>query len=242
MKRVITYENLRSFAYSNDHLFAGPVRGIVVSFMGLNNRSMFTDEDAPARAQLLAKENIIFVIPYLDPWNWMNSQALHTVEDILLSLREHYGLPENVPVVSSGNSMGGLCALLYTLHASRAPIACVTNCPVCDLAGHYYERPDLPRTLYAAYGQWEADTLEEALKANSPLHQAEHMPDADYVIFHCGADSKVNIHAHSEQFVEKMKDGHCIRLHVVPERDHCDLGEEAENQYNQALIDAVKNA
>ena len=32
MKSVITYENLRSFAYSNDHLFAGPVRGILVSF------------------------------------------------------------------------------------------------------------------------------------------------------------------------------------------------------------------
>jgi len=32
MKKVITYETLRNFAYSNDRLIMGKIRGIVVEF------------------------------------------------------------------------------------------------------------------------------------------------------------------------------------------------------------------
>lgn len=35
MKPSITYEALRRFAYSNDHLINGEVKGIVLSFYGL---------------------------------------------------------------------------------------------------------------------------------------------------------------------------------------------------------------
>ena len=57
---------------------------------------------------------------------------------------------ENIPVVSTGGSMGGQSALVYCAYSKRTPVACVANCPVCDTVFHFTERPDLPRTLYSA--------------------------------------------------------------------------------------------
>ena len=48
--------------------------------------------------------------------------------------------------------MGGLCALVWPRYTKRRVVAVAANCPVCDLPFHYTERPDLPRTLRAAFG------------------------------------------------------------------------------------------
>ena len=61
-----------------------------------------------------------------------------------------------------------------------------------------------------------------------------------YTIFHCGADMAVNIHSHSEKFVEKMKEEHEIEYIVVPGRGHCDLGE-MNAAFEQAAEDAILN-
>ena len=106
-------------------------------------------------------------------------------EELLAALRIHYGLPKSLPTVAMGGSMGGLCALVYTRYARNTPVACVVNCPVCDLPFHYTERPDLPRTLYSAFMEDGADTLEEALRAHSPLHLAAELPDIPYTLFNC---------------------------------------------------------
>ncbi len=34
MKKIITYDNLRNFAYSNDKLINKPIRAIAIDFMG----------------------------------------------------------------------------------------------------------------------------------------------------------------------------------------------------------------
>ena len=239
MKKIITYETLRNFTYSNDSLIKGGIKGIILSFMGLNGRDMFNEH---VRGNALAEKGIVFLIPYLNPWNWMNRQAVAYTDELIDVLFAHYRLPENTPVVSTGGSMGGLCSLVYTRYAKRTPVACVSNCPVCDLLYHYTERPDLPRTLYSAYGLYEADTLEEAMATASPLHLAGSMPEVKYTIFHCDADQAVNIHSHSEKFVEEMKKGHEIEFFVVPGRGHCDLGEEFMPLYEKAAEDAILNA
>lgn len=239
MKKIITYENLRNFTYSNDAQIKGEIRGIILNFMGLNGRDMF---DELPRGNALAEKGIVYLIPYLNPWNWMNAQAVAYTDELIDALFEHYSLPENTPVVSTGGSMGGLCSLVYTKYAARTPVACVSNCPVCDLLFHYTERPDLPRTLVSAYGLYEADTLQEAMATASPLHLADCMPKVKYTIFHCDADKAVNIHSHSEKFVEEMKKEHDVEYIVVPGRGHCDLGEEFMPLYEKAAEDAVLNA
>ena len=203
---------------------------------GFNSGS---NAEEPFRGFGLAEKGIIYLIPYINPWNWMNRQAVEYTDELIDALFAHYYLPESTPVVSTGGSMGGLCSLVYTKYAKRTPVACVANCPVCDLLFHYTERPDLPRTLYSAYGTYAADTIEEAMATASPLHLADCMPDVKYTIFHCDADQAVNIHSHSEKFVEDMKKSHDIEYIVVPGRGHCDLGDEFLPLYEKAAEDAI---
>ena len=123
--------------------------------------------------------------------------------------------------------MGGLSALVYTAYAKITPVACVANCPVCDLPYHYTERDDLPRTLYSAFSTYEG-SMDEALRSASPLHLVEKMPDIPYVIYHCTADKAVNIEKHSTAFVDAMKMANKnVEFIKVEDRGHCDLSAEA---------------
>ena len=195
MKKIITYENLRSFAYSNDRLITGEIKGIVLNFFGLGGMTMYNSD--PGDAIELAEKGVIYVVPYYDPWCWMNRQAVEYTDEIISVLCEKYGLDSSVKVVSTGGSMGGLSALVYCAYAKITPCACVANCPVCDLLYHFTERPDLPRTLYSAFYLYEGD-MDTALRSCSPLHLVDKMPRIPYTIFHCSGDMAVNLENHSE--------------------------------------------
>ena len=238
MEKIITYENLRQFAYSNDKSIVGDIKGIVLSFVGLGGTKMYGAED-PGDAAECAARGIVYIIPYYNPWSWMNRQTVAFVDEIVDVIREHYGLDESVKVVSSGGSMGGQCALVYCAYARITPCACVVSCPVCDLAYHFTERNDLPRTLYSALGTYEG-TMEEALKSASPVHLVDRMPQIPYTIFHCEADRSVNLEKHSEVFVRAMQPTHDITLHRVPLRGHCDLSATARVAYINTIIASIE--
>ncbi len=241
MKNVINYENLRSFAYSNDKLINGKIKGVVIDFFGLGCQAMYNTEDTKA-GKLFAENNILFFVPYSNPWGWMNKQEIALTDTIMDILFQKYILDESTPIISTGGSMGGLCSLVYCKYAKRTPVACVSNCPVCDLVYHFTERVDLPRTIYSAFWDCEGE-LDNVLSEYSPYHLAEKMPKIKYTLFHCSKDGAVNIEKHSEKFVNKMKEcGHEVTYHVVPDRDHCDLGEEATEAYYKAIIDYVNTA
>lgn len=236
MEKIITYENLRNFAYSNDKIVEGEIKGIVLDFFGLGGMHMFKGDFADAKE--FAKEGVLFVIPYTNPWCWMNKSAVDYTDEILDVLFEKYNLAPDTKVVSTGGSMGGLSALVYTRYAKRTPVACVTNCPVCDLVYHFTEREDLPRTLYSAFFECDG-TFEDALKAHSPLHLSDTMPKIPYTIFHCEHDDAVNLEKHSKKFFEAMNENHEIKLTTIPLRGHCDLSPEAKIGYRKAILNAL---
>ena len=237
MEKIITMENLRNFAYCNHTICQQPIRGLVVSFFGLGGAAMFS-EDPPEGIEL-ANQGILYVIPYQNPWAWQNKQNIAYTDEILDLLFEEYQLPQDLPIVSSGGSMGGLSALVYMVYAKRTPAACVANCPVCDLPFHYTERPDLPRTLYSAFYHYNVN-LQEALQSASPLHLVEKMPvNSTYTLFHCEKDTAVNKQNHSDRFVEKMNQKHTVHYYAVPNKDHCDLPEEMQRLYKQHIVDAI---
>lgn len=240
MQPIITYETLRNFAYSNDRIVKQPIKGIVLSFFGLNSSTMY-DEDTP-EGIFYAERGILYVVPYNNPWAWMNRQAVAYTDEVLDVLTERYGLAGDLPIVSTGGSMGGLSALVYTRYAKRTPVACVANCPVCDLVYHYGERPDLPRTLYSAFYAYDGE-IEQALRTASPLHLVPEMPKVPYHIFHCDQDQAVNLHEHSEKFVSAMKElGHSVTFTIVEGRGHCDLPEDRKQQFLQSCVDAVEGS
>lgn len=230
MNKIITYEALRRFAYSNDKICRKPIRGTVIFFRGLGQNSMI-DED-PKIALRYGEQGILYLVPYCNPWCWMNREAVEYTEEILEVLFGRYGMDGTLPILATGDSMGGLSALIYTAKAKRTPKACIANCPVCDLVYHATEREDLPRTLYSAF-HGEACDFEEALAANSPLHLARkgEMPAADYHIFHCTEDKAVNMEMHTERFVAEMKKTRKITCYPVFDAGHCALSDTAREKF-----------
>ena len=222
----ITEKDLHLFAYTNRHLLKRAPKGIVLQFIGLGGNTRMIRED-PAEAALFAEHGILFVIPYINPWAWMNRDAVALTDSVVNCLFESLALPLNFPLVSTGGSMGGLCALVYACHAERTPTAVAANCPVCDLPYHYTERDDLPRTLVSAFGGYGMP-LEKALETASPVHLAEKMPDVPYFIAHCEADLSVNKEKHSDRLVKLLAGKHDVTYCEVPGRGHCDLSPEAK--------------
>ncbi|MBQ4054514.1 MAG: prolyl oligopeptidase family serine peptidase [Clostridia bacterium] len=234
MEKIINAENLRSFAYSNDDKVVGKIKGIIVFFVGLGGCSMYNDGNPWADS--FAEKGVVFVIPYHNPWAWMNRQTVDFTDEIIDVIFKKHDLDESTPVVSCGGSMGGLSSIVYTAYSKRTPASCVASCPVCDLPYHFTERVDLPRTLYTAFASYEG-TLEDALRSASPLHLVDRLPTAtDYTVFHCDKDTAVNIEKHSNRFVELMKREHDITYYVIPDRGHCDLGEEMNAFYDALLL------
>ncbi len=235
--KIINYENLRSFAYVNDKI-CKEIKGIAIDFFGLGCMNMYSTDTQ--EGEMLAQEGILLVIPYNNPWAWMNKQAVDYTDEIIDVLFDKYNLPEKTKIVSMGGSMGGQSALVYTRYAKRTPVACIANCPVCDVVFHFTERDDLPRTLYSALWHENSD-INDALEKISPLHLANEMPKISYHIFHCDKDRAVNITAHSEKFVNEMRRiGHNVTYDIVNDRDHCQLTYEAKQKYIQFVIDEIK--
>lgn len=240
MNRIITYETIRSFAYVNDKVCKKPICGVVVYFCGLNNKDMF-DEDTN-EGVYYGEEGVLYVHPYNNPWSWMNAQAIACTDEIIDVIFDHFGLHKNTPIVSMGQSMGGLASLVYTRYAKRTPVGCVANCPVCDLVYHFTERPDLPRTIYSAFWNEEGE-LNDVLKKYSPVHLAPEMPDAKYYIFHCDKDKSVNLALHSQKFVAAMNEfGKGVELEIIPDRGHCKLTFAANDKRLRLALDYIGGA
>ena len=237
MEKSITFENLRNFAYCNDRICNRPISGIVISFPGLRASKIYSEDTEEGK--YYGKRCMLYVLPYTNPWSWMNRQALNYTEEIIEVLMEALELPEDIPVVATGGSMGGQSALVYTYYARKTPVACVPVCPPCDIAFHYTERVDLPRTFYNAFF-YENCSMQEALDSVSPLVLADRMPDIDYYVFHCEKDSQVNKGKHSDVFVEKLKVHHRVQYYIVPGRDHCDLSDDMTSIYRKCITNSIE--
>ena len=238
MEKIINYEKLSYYAYSNDKDIKGDIRGVVIEFFGLGCQAMYHGGTDTGR--FYAEQNVLYVVPYTNPWGWMNKDEVRLADEILDVLYEKYGLDNNIPFVSTGGSMGGLACIVYTKYAKRTPNGCVANCPVCDLPFHYTERVDLPRTLYSAFYSYDC-SLDEALKSCSPLHLASTLPEkTGYIIFHCDKDGAVNIDAHSGKFVAELSKTRDVPYYIVHDRDHCDLSEEMHAKYKECVLSFIK--
>lgn len=237
MEKIMNESNLRRFAYCNDYAIKGDIKGIVIFFVGLGGCSMY--DNGSDWGEGFAKDNVLFVIPYHNPWAWMNKHTVDFTDEIIDVLFKKHNLPADTPIVSCGGSMGGQGALVYTAYSKRTPRYCVANCPVCDLPYHFTERPDLPRTLYTAFASYEG-TLEDALRSASPFHLVDKMPkETKYHLFHCEEDGAVNIDKHARPFVELMQKEHDLTFYSVPNRTHCDLDDCHQALYDKLLIEGA---
>ena len=98
MEKVITHENLRSFSYVNDHICSQPIKGIVIYFYGFGCCDMFR-KDLPEGIKY-GEKGILYVVPYNQPWAWMNQQAQnYPVTFDLVPGRGHVDLTEEMELL-----------------------------------------------------------------------------------------------------------------------------------------------
>ena len=218
----IEFDRLRLFTYSNDHLLDRQPAALALSFIGLGGNLTMTESDSDY-ARELAEKGIVYLSPYINPWAWMNRAAVDLTDAVVETVFRKYDLTDDCPIISTGASMGGYCALSYLLQATRIPTACAVNCPVCDLPYHYEERPDTPRTIISSYSMYPMPLM-EALASESPVQQAHRMPHIPYYFAHGDADDRVSKQHHSDTLVKLLRDqGHDVTYIEAPGKKHADL-------------------
>ncbi len=217
--RLIFKRNeLSRFCRWNGDLVGQKARRVVLEFQGLN-RCQMVDQPSPLELEL-GDRNVIYVIPYTAPWSWMNRAAQIYTDTLVESIFKALDLDRETPVVSTGYSMGGQSALMYTLYGKTRISACCANSPVCDLMAHFGEREDIPRTLVNAFAGGLGD-LETHLAAHSPLSQAEKLPDIPYMIVAGDQDRQVDKRVHSDRFVDRLRQlGRRVRYEELPDMQH----------------------
>lgn len=233
MTSPINKDNIELFAHTNEELLeGGKPKSILVEFHGLGGGTAMIKEQWPL-AHKCAEHDVLYVLPYSGPWSWMNKFAIRFVDEVMDAIFDRFDLPEDTPIISSGYSMGGYSALVYTRYSKRTPAACAALCPVCDFAFHYTERDDIPRTIYLAYMGYDMP-FEEAIKSASPVELCDTMPDIPYAIYHGTADIEVRKDRHSDVFVAKMRAlGRDVRYTEMEGLGHCAMTGVAEGEYHE---------
>jgi dipeptidyl aminopeptidase/acylaminoacyl peptidase len=211
-------ECVRQVSWIGDNYLERKIRGVVLVFHGLGYTG---DKQGPDTFEFeVARAGGLVVFPYYGPWSWMNRHAREFTDELVDSVYECFSLSGDIPLISTGGSMGGLASLLYARYAKRPASACLALFPVCDLKYHFHERPDLPKTILHAFRGFDED--EEALfDENSPLSQVASMPDIPYFIVHGSKDAAVSKQMHSDRLVEKMRDRNMnVKYMEVPYMQH----------------------
>ena len=197
----ITIDNIAFYAATNLDTCESP-KGLVTQFHGLYD-SCFGLQD-PDFAKRCDKHNMLYLYPYGGQWNWMNTALVRTTDRCIDILFEKFGLDEKTPVISTGHSMGGYGALMFTLNSVHNVIACAANCPVCDLYAFSSSEEVIPRTIVHAFGGYDG-SYDAIMKNCSPVYRVKDMPDIPYYIVHGMEDATVDKKHNSDVFVSEMK-------------------------------------
>ena len=235
----VTWAAIRSFAHTNADAVRKPVRGMVVFHHGLNCRDF--DPALKDWESDYARQGIVAIHPHSSPWGWMNDTSIRLADALVDCVIVHLGLPPDVPVCSAGGSMGGQGAFVFARYSRHHVVSVVASCPVCDLVYHETERPDLPRTIAAAFG--DQPDYDAAIRAHSPLALAPSMPDIDYFIFHVSGDTRVSRAAHSDRMAAALRDaGRRVTYEVSEGTGHCVLSPEARAKFELAILNSFPPA
>ncbi|MDR3231229.1 MAG: prolyl oligopeptidase family serine peptidase, partial [Synergistaceae bacterium] len=147
------------------------------------------------------------------------------IDEIIAATLGKYGLPDSIPLVVFGRSMGGVGAtnfIRFSRYKDRVK-GCAMNSPVTDLEYHSTERPDCAATIYRAYSYYDIP-IELAVEIHSPVNFIDEMPDIPYLIVHGDADKAVNKGAHSDKYVPAMRaKGYNVTYVEVAGMEHVDL-------------------
>ena len=220
----INEKTLFKHAFTNIDLLSGKPNAIVLEFHGLGATKAATLREAGKYEDFereFAKKNVLTVFPYYGFWAWMNDRSAKYVDMIIEAVCKITGVdPHAVPIISTGTSMGGLSAILYSKKAAITPKACFASCPVIDLVA-FAAHPYVPHYIRTVYSTLAADDMGNALREHSPYHVVPYLPRIPYYIVYGGKDTAVLPELHSKKFKVRMEEyGHDITVIEAPECGH----------------------
>lgn len=220
MLKPIRPDTLADFAFVNEDAFTGPVRGVLLNCHG------FTDQDRRERSsafpRMLGEQGILYILPYYNPWAWVNDQCIAFCDECLDALYAKYSLKKDItPFMVAGGSMGGLTAIMYPVLGSYRARAAAADCPVCDLRTFIGETDFRRCSFYDAYFHKDLDT---ELTRHNPLERLRDFPDIPYMIVRGEADPAIDMATQYEVLLAAMKDhGIDVTFVSVPDMKHCEL-------------------
>lgn len=220
----INSTTLYKHAFTNIELLTGQPRAIVLEFHGLGaSKAALLRKDGEYEEFELdfAKQNILTVFPYYGFWSWMNDNSAKYVDMIIEAVCKITGItPSSVPIISTGTSMGGLSAILYSKKAAITPKACFASCPVLDLMA-FSAHPDVAHYIRTVYSTLATDDIGNAIREHSPYHIVPYLPKIPYFIYYGEQDKAVFPGLHIKKFEKRMHEyNYDITVVNSPESGH----------------------
>ena len=243
---IFTFENINFFTRNNLSYIEGEIKGIVMEFPGLGGSSCLgghvnMGEYNSGYAQLLGKQGIAIVYMYCGPWSWGNKGVVRMADLCIDAIKAQYNLADDIPVVSTGGSMGGLGALMFTNGSRHNIVACMAACPCYDIIGEYNSfaaNPSFPRTYLSAIYNYDM-SLTDGLKAITPCENISTMPKVPYYIV-CNVDDECFDDEGMQKFAKDMENaGHDVTIKVLPNTKHGQFTDEERESYRSFIEKSI---
>ncbi len=242
-RKYINRDNFEFYCNTNGHLLKGSPRGIAVEFPGLGGGSCLggTMDMVPYGgdyAERLANAGILLVYMFSGPWNWMNKGAARFTDLVLDAIREKYGLPEDVPVVATGGSMGGLAGLMYPALSRLNITACAVTCPCVNPANALFADRVIPRSFLSTLAVFDKP-FEESLKMISPAENVSSLPDIPYLVL-CDGDDELFPCCELESFAETLREnGREVEFIIMNGCRHGEFKPDARERFTGFVIEKL---
>ncbi len=242
----INFDTLSYYTRNNLNYVEGDIKGIVMEFPGLGGSSCLgglvgMGEYSSDFAKNCGKQGILVMYMYCGPWSWGNKGVVRMADLVIDALIEHYDLPADIPVVSTGGSMGGLGALMFTNGSRHNIVSCMAACPCYDILGEYRSfevLKEFPRTYLSAIASYDMP-LNDALKTITPQENISTLPKVPYYIV-CNVEDECFDDEGMAVFVQKMKDaGHDVTFKVLPGTKHGSFTDEERVSYRNFITSSI---
>lgn len=239
--KFINEDNIFDYAFINTDSLILPVKAVCVDFHGYTDATMISKSEG--KAKLLGEKGIAWVFPYYSVWAWMSEASQEFNEQVLDAVYRKLRIPDTVPLIITGGSMGGLTALCYQVYGKRKAVACAANCPVTDMGVFFRDFAKDRRAILSAHILDERP-LETVCNAYSPVKLVEKMPYIPYMLIFGEKDAAIT-ERFMPEFVEKMKaSGHNVRCVVQKDMTHCAISshKEALDIWCDFIVDQANSA
>ncbi len=241
--KYVNFDTLSLYTRNNIRYLEGEVKGIVVEFPGFGGSSCLggnvnMGEYSTEFAKNAGKQGILVMYMYCGPWSWGNKGVVRLADLVVDALKKHYELPDGIPVVSTGGSMGGLGALVYTHDSRHNVVACMAACPGINIPKCYHEAAHRPSAMLSAVASYDMP-IAEALRTISPYDNFDTMPKVPYYVV-CNENDSAFDAEEMKGYVEEMKGrGLDVTFKFLPGTSHGEFTDEERVSYQSFIIDAV---